>query len=384
MVIVSLLGIVLNMSKMMVAAIGGIVRKNTFLIEKEQFLGLIMSKFNNMKIEDITEKLYLASALIKEDKIISYVDRVANFLERWAELDSESYIRVMEKNQKEGKTILSLKIKCIDSSDIAAETLNNSYSSILMSGTLSPIEMYRDILGVANCDLMELDSPFESEKQLTLVENDVTTKYTARTMDMYKRISKHVEEILNSDSTKNAIIFFPGYDMLEKVVSGIPVLSLNRKILKEQRYMTKEQKEKYVEIFKSKSAFDTKGKVLFAVTSGSFAEGLDLPSTSLEIVVVVGLPLAVPDVFTQAVIRHFDKKFRKGQMYGYIFPAMNKIIQAAGRCIRDEEDRGVVVLMDARFLWPLYAQCFPKHWKMKVAQDNKLEIRNFFDSNKDL
>jgi DNA excision repair protein ERCC-2 len=144
--------------------------------------------------------------------------------------------------------------------------------------------------------------------------------------------------------------------------------------------MTKEDKEKFVDNFKDKGGFNEKAKVLFAVTSGSFAEGLDLPDSMLELVMVVGLPLSVPDLFTNAVIKHFEKKFRRGQLYGYIYPAMTKIIQAAGRCIRTESDRGVIVLMDNRFFWPLYAQAFPPHWKLERTKEYKLEISNFFDN----
>lgn len=355
--------------------------KQQYLIEKSEFIGILLQKFHNkIKMDEIIDKLYTVEALVKEDRVISYIGRVGAFLERWCELDEESYLRVLEKETKDHKTNVSLKIQCIDPSEIAAEVLNHSYSSVLMSGTLAPIEMYRDILGVANCDLLELESPFEHDRQLTLVENEVTTKFTARSPTMYKLIASKVEEILNSARDRNAIIFFPAYDLMEKIVQHINLTNLDRKILKEQRSMTKEDKEKYVDSFRD-NGFTVKSKVLFAVTSGSFAEGLDLPKDFLEMVVVVGLPLAVPDIFTQAIIRHFDKKFKRGQMYGYIYPAMNKIIQAAGRCIRTENDKGVVVLMDSRFLWPLYAQSFPKHWKLKVPQEYKLEIGNFFDEN---
>ncbi len=349
-----------------------------FLIEKEEFISKILSKFSSTtKMEDVIEKLYIAGALIKEDKIISFVERVGNFLERWCEIDVESYLSILEKNVKDNKTILSLKIKCIDPSEISSEILNNSYSSILMSGTLSPIEMYKDILGVANCDVLELDSPFLKENQLTIVDNEVTTKFTARSPEMFILMGKRIERILNSAPDRNGIIFFPSYALMDMVVSKMNLLMLGRKIMKEQRFMTKEDKEKFVDDFKGRG-LDMKSRVLFAVTSGSFAEGLDLPREALEIVVVVGLPLAVPDYFTQAVIRHFDKKFRKGQQYGYVFPAMSKIIQAAGRCIRTEEDKGVVVLMDSRFLFPTYALSFPKHWHLRVPNDIGDEIKEFF------
>ncbi len=355
--------------------------RDSYLVSKDEFLTKLNSKFGKvgLDVEFIAKDLYEAAALIKEDKIVSQVERIANFLERWNSYDEESFLRVLDKDVREGKTVLNLRIKCIDPCDIAKEILNNSVSSVLMSGTLSPIEMYRDILGVCDCELLELDSPFSSENQLTLVENEVTTKFTARSPRMFRLMAEKVSEILDCAQDKNAIVFFPSYDMMEKVVSNINVFSLDRKVLREKRYMSKEDKEKFVLAFRDNSSLSFKSKVLFAVTSGSFAEGLDLPKEALEIVIVVGLPLGVPDVTTSAIIKHFDKRYGKGQMYGYVYPAMSKIIQAAGRCIRTEEDKGVIVLMDSRFLFPIYAKSFPNHWKLKVAQDNRLEIENFFE-----
>lgn len=355
--------------------------KTDYLMKREELLEVYLSKFETkLKIKDIIEKLEEIETLVKEERVVSFIGRVASFLDRWNELDEDFYLRILEKNIKEDKTIISCRIKCIDPSDIAAEVLNNTYSSILMSGTLSPLSMYEDILGIGNVELLELESPFKKDRQLTIVLDDVTSKYSARGLDMYKKIADHIISMLHAGRDKNAIIFFPSYDFMERVLQHINVLKLDRKILKEQRYMTKEQKEKFVEEFKSNGYIDNKAKVLFAITSGSFAEGLDLPSSALEMVGVVGLPLSVPDLYTQAVIAHFEKKFRKGQMYGYINPAISKIIQAAGRCIRTEQDRGVVVLMDNRFLWPLYAQNFPAHWKMKKGGNFKIEIANFFEN----
>lgn len=353
---------------------------NEATTSKEKFMDLYLSKVGQLiGNSDIIDKLKDIERLVKEDRIVSHIGRLANFLDRFKELDEESFIRQVVREKKKGTESLSLKIRCIDPSNFASEIINNTYSTILMSGTLSPINMYRDILGVGNASLLELESPFANKNQKMIVLEDVTTKYSARSKDMFAKIASHIESCLNSASNKNSIVFFPSYDLMDKVIENLNVLRLGRKVLREQRYMTKEEKEAFIDKFKSRGTFDDKAKVLFAVTSGSFAEGLDLPEDMLEMVIVVGLPLGVPDLYTNAVIRHYDKKFKKGQLYGYIYPAMTKIIQAAGRCIRTEEDRGVVVLMDNRFLWPLYAQAFPKHWKFDRTKEYKLMISNFFD-----
>lgn len=355
-------------------------KKDEYLITKDEFTNHYLKEFGNKEgLGDIVAKLEEIEALVKEQRVVSFVGRVANFLLRWLELDEVGYLRTIETSQKQNKEVINLKITCIDPSDLAGSILNKSFSSILMSGTLSPIKMYQDILGVANAYSLTLDSPFAKESQLNLIFPDVTSKYSQRTSDMYEKIATYISGSLNSANISNAIVFFPSYDFMEKILEKINVFGLNRKILKEKRFMTKDDKEKIVDEFKSKT-FSSKSKVLFAVTSGSFAEGLDLPNKALEMVIVVGLPLGVPDLYTQALIRHFENKFKKGQMYGYIYPAMSKIIQAAGRCIRTDDDKGVIVFLDNRFFWPLYAQAFPKHWHLQKADSNyKLTINNFFD-----
>lgn len=357
--------------------------KKEYLISKKEFINTYLSKFQikpdskPLNLKDIIDKLKELEALVKEDRIVSFLGRIATFLESWDKLNEENYLRLLEKQVKLDDTQLYLKINCIDPSEISSNIINNSYSSLLMSATLSPINMYKDILGVANCDTLELDSPFSKKMQLTLVLDNVTTKFTQRTNEMFEKIAENIKQILLSMENKNGIIFFPSYDLMDKILSKMNLLSLNRKILKEKRYMTKDEKEKYIEDFKS--AYSMKAKVLFAVTSGSFSEGLDLPNEALELVVIVGLPLSMPDLFTQSVIRHFDKKFGKGQLYGYIYPAMSKIIQAAGRCIRTQEDKGVIVLMDNRFIWPLYAQTYPKNWNLIRSKNLQIEIGNFYN-----
>jgi DNA excision repair protein ERCC-2 len=354
--------------------------KTETLLETDIFLDRFFSKFDDAikpKLIDIIEELWEVEALVKENKVISYVGRAANFLNRLRTLDKDNYLEILEKYIQKDKTTISLKIKCIDPSDIAGNILNNSYSSILMSATLSPITMYKDILGIENASLLELESPFDSQNQLTIVDDEVTSKFTMRDENMYKKIANRIKSYLDSSHNKNAIVFFPSYDFLDRVTKNLSLGNLNRKVFIEQKFMTKDQKEDFVNKFKD-NAVNIKSKVLFGITGGSFAEGLDLPKSALEIVIVVGLPLTVPDVTTENVIRHYDKKFKKGQLYGYIFPAMNRIIQAAGRCIRTEEDRGVIVLMDFRYLWPLYAQIFPKNWRLKCIQKVDDEIKGFF------
>lgn len=348
------------------------------LVDKKFLENQYLPKIDAKSFEEIIDEMQEFTLLVKEERVISHVERIANFLSKWIDSDSQNYLRLLEKETKNSITQATLKLKCIDPAEVSSQVVNKTFSTIFMSATLSPIQMYRDMLGVENAHLLELDSPFDQQNQLTLVVDDVTTKYSSRSPTMFEKIGTKLKTALHSAYGKNAIVFFPSYNLMEQVLSTINILDLERKIYKEQKHMTKEQKEDIVEDFRSPTGFSTKSKVLFAVTSGSFAEGLDLPSEALEMVIVVGLPLGVPDLTTNALINHFDKKFKKGQLYGYVYPAMSKIIQAGGRCIRTTQDRGAVILMDNRFYFPMYAQTFPKNWKLQKSKDLAIDLGNFF------
>jgi len=90
------------------------------------------------------------------------------------------------------------------------------------------------------------------------------------------------------------------------------------------------------------------------------------------------LPLQRPDLETKALIDYYDKKFKKGWDYGYVYPAFNKTLQSAGRCIRSETDKGVIMFIDERYEWPRYKACFPETWNIKTTLLFESMIRDFF------
>lgn len=140
--------------------------------------------------------------------------------------------------------------------------------------------------------------------------------------------------------------------------------------------MTAEEKDLFLIQFKAEKE---QGGVLLGVSGANFAEGVDLPGDLLNGVVVVGLPLARPDLKTKESIKYYEERFGKGWDYGYIYPAMSKCIQSAGRCIRSETDKGVVIFLDERFTWPNYFNCLPKEGLMVSKGYGKL-LKEFFGS----
>ncbi|MEM3374719.1 MAG: helicase C-terminal domain-containing protein [Candidatus Woesearchaeota archaeon] len=200
-----------------------------------------------------------------------------------------------------------------------------------------------------------------------------TTKYESRNQEQYKNIAKILNEIIEI-IPGNIAIFFPSYFIMEQINEKI---DHNIKItIKEKQNMTKQEKQDFLEEFKS---YKDKGAVLLAVASGSFGEGIDLPGDYLKAVIIVGLPLNQPDLETKSLIDYFEKKFKKGWDYGYLFPAFNKTLQNAGRCIRTETDKGIIIFLDERYAWQNYKRCFPEDWEIITTTDYKKIIKDFFD-----
>ena len=138
--------------------------------------------------------------------------------------------------------------------------------------------------------------------------------------------------------------------------------------------MNKQERDDLIEKFKS---YKDKGAVLLAVSNGSFGEGIDLIGDYLKAVFVVGIPLSKQDLEVQELIDYYEKRFKKGWDYGYIYPAIVTAIQNAGRCIRSETDKGVVVFLDKRYAWPMYNKYFPKDWEIKISNDYVKDINEF-------
>ena len=162
----------------------------------------------------------------------------------------------------------------------------------------------------------------------------------------------------------NSAFFFPSYRLRDEVHHRMSPHCEKTAFL-ETSNMTKEEKARLFERFASKQKI---GACLLGVASGSFAEGIDFKGDLLKTVVIVGLPLQRPDMETKCLIEYYERKFGKGWDYGYIFPAMNRVLQSAGRCIRSPKDRGVIIFLDARYAWPRYLDCLPrKEWGIRIS-----------------
>ncbi len=344
------------------------------ITQKAAFTRKISETFD---YEEIIEDLKFVAKDIKVKQKKSYINSVANFLEVWEKYDEESFARIVGFNSSNNKPQTTLSIDCLDPAVISKSIFSSCYSSILMSGTMNPLSMYKDILGVENAELKKYRNIFPEKNRLNMIIPITTTKYEHRSQEQYSKIAKVCSEITNT-VPGNTIVFFPSYDLLRNVANFFSSIS-QKTIIYETQNMSKQQKAEILLKFKS---FSKNGAVLMAAVSGSFGEGIDLPGDYLKAVIVVGIPLQRPDLRTKKLIEYYDKKFGRGMDYGYIFPAFNKVLQNAGRCIRTETDKGIVAFVDTRYISPFYRRCFPDDMELIITKEYKEKIREFFEKTK--
>lgn len=324
------------------------------LVEKSDLVNLI----NKAKdFEKLADELVFIGEQIRDTKKASFVLGIGKFLENWPN-GEEGFARIVSR----GKYAI-LSVRCLDPSIATKDVVRKSYSTILMSGTLTPTSMYRDVLGFPSDTFeKEYGSPFPNHNRVVCVMPKTTTKYTKRNEEQFRQIAINCANITNK-ADRCSIIFFPSYSIMN-IVREHFVAMTNKTVFAEKQKLTKEEKEVFLLNFKS---YKEKGAVLLAVSTGSFGEGIDLPGI-LGCIIVAGLPLQKPDLEIKQLIKYYDRKFGNGWDYGYVLPAITKCMQNAGRCIRSETDKGVIVFLDERYAWPQYFRCFPKEWEVRINE----------------
>ena len=316
--------------------------------------------------DSLISNLEFVADIVREQQKKSAIGSIAKFLAAWKGQD-DGFVRIL--GAKNGAVVLSY--KCIDPGDYANAIINNAHSTIMMSGTLHPLELYADLLDFKRYDAANYENPFPKENRLNIIIPKTTTKYERRNDAEFYEIAKICSEITNA-VPGNMMIYFPSYELRNKIGEYIKIKS-RKTLFFEEQGMQKREKRELLQRF---SGYKDVGAVLLSVISGSFSEGIDLPGI-LKCVVVVGIPFQQPDLETRQTIDYFSKKFgeQKGKEYGYIFPAINKVMQAAGRCIRSEKDKGVIIFLDERYR---FYQKYFKGMEYIISDNYAKEVKEFF------
>lgn len=264
-----------------------------------------------------------------------------------------------------------VKILSLYPAEYVREALDLFRAGILFSATLTPHEYYMDMCGAANDGyFFSVPSPFPPENLLVLCEGGLRTDYRSR-----EETAPRLAQILLSAvrlKKGNYIAFFPSYRYLEMVRGLLTALGAEGEtdITVNTPNMQKEERAAFLNSFRSPRSRPLLG---LAVMGGHFGEGVDLPGEQLigAFVIGVGLPQVSPE--RGLISDFFSDMGGEGFLYAYVYPGISRVLQAAGRVIRTETDRGFVYLIDARYPREPYRPLLPPHWQVQRADNGRGE-----------
>lgn len=268
---------------------------------------------------------------------------------------------------------------CLDASEFILETIKSSIEGIVFfSATMTPLKYHSDLITKGEGKTIELPSPFNPNNLDIIINDKISTKYNNRANSIDQIIE--TIEILARTKKGNYIVFFPSYKYMQMVLASLenPLFD----VIIQEAETTEKERLRIIEEFKTES---THSRVGFFVMGGVFSEGIDLIGDALNGVIIVGVGLPMICDENNILKEHFQNVYSQGFEYAYMYPGFNKVVQAVGRVIRSERDRGIAILLDERFNFSSYKQIMPSHWQnRKIISSSytlKKEIEQFYQNN---
>ncbi len=276
---------------------------------------------------------------------------------------------------------LTCSIVCMDPSEIISEGCERAYASVMFSATLSPSEYFADALGCPEKAVLEAESPFDPSRLSVTVFDGVSARLQDRRLT-----ASAIAEIIKTtiDSKKgNYMAFFPSHSYMRLIAKELLTAYPDVRAVMQKEHMTYKEREKFISAFRSGKYGNILG---LCVLGGIFSEGIDLAGDSLIGVISVGLGLSGLSDELNLTKEYYDDKCEMGYEYSYLYPAINKIEQAAGRVIRTADDKGCVVLIDDRLSSREITRRFPSFWQpvncTSDAESLKVILDRFWNGKK--
>lgn len=334
--------------------------------------------------------------------VLDFYFELRNFVNIY-DLVDENYV-IYDEMQEDGRFMI--KLFCVDPSKNLQKCIDKSVSTIFFSATLLPINYYKRLLSTKEDNYaIYAQSTFDETQRLLAFGRDVSTKYTRRGPAEYEKIARYIRAAIRSKKG-NYMVFFPSYKMMQDVYdvfvrveresdtrNGVAVsdeqniaeesLEESLTIIMQHSNMNEAEREEFLQAFEQE---DGGTLVAFCVMGGIFGEGIDLKNDRLIGAVIVGTGLPQISNEREILKQYYDKQGLSGFDYAFRYPGINKVLQAAGRVIRTQEDRGIIVLLDERFLQSDYNALYPREWKNRIVGNVETvdaEICKFWENTKD-
>ena len=290
------------------------------------------------------------------ETVLDFYFCLRDFLNVYEELDG--HYRIYEENREDGSFLVRL--FCVDPSRLLSRCMDQGASTILFSATLLPVRYYKTLLSGNQEDYaVYVNSPFPEENRLLMVAEDVSSRYTRRSPSEYRKVADYIR-IVTQSRPGNYMVFFPSYQYMGEIEEILEEEPLKADLLVQGQGMGGAEKAEFLEEFEKERSHSL---AAFCVMGGVFSEGIDLKEERLIGVIVVGTGLPMACAEQEVLKGYFDETEEKGFDFSYQYPGMNKVLQAAGRVIRTPGDRGVILLLDDRFLRRDHLELFPREWE---------------------
>ena len=283
--------------------------------------------------------------------------KVRHFLNMYERLDEHYviYTQFLENHS------FMIKLFCVDPALNLQECLDKGRSTVFFSATLLPIQYYKKLLSTKEDNYaIYAKTAFSKEQSCLLIGDGVSSKYTRRNRMEFQNIARYIQKIVSAKKG-NYMVFFPSYRFLEQVYEEFfPMMEGQTDCIVQTTGMKEEEREEFLGEFEKERKHSLVG---FCVMGGIFGEGIDLKEELLIGAIVVGTGLPQVGQEREILKQYFEAHGGEGFDYAYRYPGMNKVLQAAGRVIRTKEDKGVIALLDERFLQREYRRLFPREWE---------------------
>lgn len=326
--------------------------------------------------EFLAEYLEADIEIQPQDGVLRLVNVWSDFTQAM-ELEGPEFFRTYQRNKIYGEDNETLKVTCCDASSHLNETYKSFKNVVAFSATLKPFSYSTKLLGLddESTECLEFVSPFPRDHRKILLIPQISTKYRERAQSAPK-IAQAMEKIM-AVKPGNYIALFPSFDFMKDVEKHLKESFYQR--LVQQREMKAARVDDFLSFMKNQDM----PTLLLAVQGGVFSEGVDFPGEMLIGAFVIGPALPTFDFEREQIRQYYEQAHEKDVAfnYTYVYPAMAKTIQSAGRVIRSENDKGLIVLMDSRFLENTYAETMPQGWFESSPQElvSKKIIADVYD-----
>ncbi len=338
-------------------------------------IDLLLNACDNLQM--ILEQLFKKEIKfgIYQDEVLDFYFRLRNFTAIAYQQDSGHYRIYCDFDDDKN---FNLHLYCVDPSAQLQDRLNLARSTVYFSATLLPIDYYKDLLcNIQDVYAIYVDSVFDNSNRMLMLGTDVTSKYVRRGEGEYLKFARYIKAAVDAKQG-NYMVFGPSFKFLEDVRNGYESISGDVEIISQQQNMSEQEREEFLLEFEKKRE---KSLVAFCTLGGIFSEGIDLVGGKLIGVVVLGAGLPQVGNERKLMSDFFDNQGKNGFEYAYLYPGMNKVIQAAGRLIRTKDDVGIIELLDERFRFSSYRKTFPREWHDAIyttVDDVSLKLTNFW------